>query len=197
MSQPQSDYSAREIAQVEQFDCYFDHEFLEPIRVRSRASMHADMENILVWREVHEEVPRGAKVTAEKEFAHAAGCSPQTLRRKLAAINGFNPEVLADLVNDGLSWEHLYAAHELAEQAHKTPLALLREAVNPGNEHGETMTVNELITYALGERISSPETYAAMGWISRLQNIPQKLGWDEEKKTRWKFWIEAGKEFLK
>src|SRR5574343_484651 len=44
---------------------YFDKEFLEPIRHRARVSINADMENILVWREVHEEVPHGAKTAAQ------------------------------------------------------------------------------------------------------------------------------------
>lgn len=186
-----------QFAQVEQNAVYFEAEFLEPIRVRARASMHADMENVLVWREIHEEIPRGAKTTAEREFAQAAGCSPQTLRRKLAAINGFTPEALADFVNAGLSWEHLQVAHDLADAARKTPLQLLEEATNPGNAHGDTMTVDELTAHALGERIPRPETYAAVGWLSRLAELPQRLGWDVEKAGRFGAWIEQGKEFLK
>lgn len=184
-------------AQLEQIQRYFDADFLEPIRVRARASMHADVENVLVWREIHEEIPRGAKTTAEAEFAQAAGCSPKTLRRKLAAINGFKPEIIADYVNAGISWEHMQTAHELAEDAHKTPKRLLDEAINPGNAHGEVMTVDELTAHALGEFEQRPETFAAFGWLSRLAELPRRLGWDADKANRYGAWIEAGKEFLK
>src|SRR5574343_484650 len=131
----------------------------------------------------------GAKSTRKYRTA-------QKLRRKLQAVNGFSPEVLSDFVNGGLSWEHLQVAHDLSDTAYKTPRQLLQEAIDPGNAHGDTMTVNELIAHALGERAPRPETYAAFSWLSRLAELPSKFNWDAEKRGRFEKTLQELKGFF-
>lgn len=198
MSQKQSHYTAAQIAQVEQNAVkYFDSLFLEPVKIRARAGAYAELENVILWRELHEEIPHGAKVAAEREFAAAMMCSPQTLRRKLKAINGFGVDRLCDWINADVAWEHFATAHDIAETAKKSPGQLLDECVALGDGHGKTMTVHDMIAFALGEQAASPESYAAFGCLSRLAEIPVKLGWNETKVKRLAKLIVEIKELLR
>lgn len=198
MSEPKPLYTAAQIApDTQNARRYFSDADLSAVRSLSRAGEAARLENLLRWRELSDEIPHGARGTAEREYAAAMMISAGHLRKLMAAIAAYGEDYIHEKINAGVGLEHFQTAKNLAELAHKTPRQLLDEAVTLGNAHGETMTVEEMTAHAIGEHAPRPETFAAMGWLSRLAELPARLKWDAGKAAKLKDLIEQIKELMK
>jgi hypothetical protein len=140
--------------------------------------------------------PRYPVMKLYDEASAAMFVSTETLRHDIANIRNYTESQLTAWLTDGISFDHISTANELAEIAHKTPVQLLNEAINPGNAEGKTMTVKELEAYALGEKIITPEYVQGMNWLRRLADLPARYNWVAEKTQRFTTWLEQGKEFF-
>lgn len=138
----------------------------------------------------------GVLMEAYAEACIPMGCSADTLRRDIGVIREYSKKDLVRFIRAGVSFDHFDTANGLAELAHKAPLQLLNEAVDPGNAVGDTMSVRELTAYALGERQIPPQVYRFNLVFERLCNFPTQLGWSQEKTERWEACIAQLKEFF-
>lgn len=176
---------------------YYPPEARAETRSRARASAKETLDLVLIWRDMKAEIPHGAVGIIEREYAADMMISASTLRRKIASVRNWEAWQLEELMNAGVAWEHFQIAIDLAETAKKTPMQLLGEAVSLGNAHGDTMTVEEMTAHALGERAPRPETFSAIGWISRLAELPQRLNWDSERAEKLRGLLEQIKELMR
>lgn len=174
-----------------------DVKVLLEVRDRARRGALDELESLLWFREhVDEWKAERALMQAYFEYAKAMMIARDTLRRKLSIIRNYPPSDLKRWIENGVSWEHIENANQLAELAKKTPKQLLNECIEYGDENGRVMTVEQLITHALGEKPKSP-FIARLGFLfERLGKYPTLLGWAEEKTNRFNSWVEAGREFL-
>jgi hypothetical protein len=139
----------------------------------------------------------GVLMVAYAELAKCLMRSPDTLRDKIGNLRSYPSEKLLYWFDNDISFDHLDKSNQLAELAHKTPARLLDEAVTPGNAIGETMTVKELTSYALGE-VAQPmkaSSYRLTVILNQLRKFHTD-GWEADKVTRFEEWREAGREFL-
>ena len=174
-----------------------DVKILLEVRDRAKRGALEELESLLWFRE-HVEEWKAEKVLmrAYFEYAKAMMIARDTLRRKMAIIRNYAPDFLREMINSGVSWEHIETANLLAEKAKKTPKQLLVECVQFGDENGRVMTVEQLVTFALGETPKHP-FIARLGFIfEQLGKFPTRLGWDETKTSRYIAWLEVGREFL-
>ena len=169
-------------------------------QTRARRGAMLKLESLLEFRDLLSDARAEGHPPIMELYIEAAVpmmISSETLRRDIATIREYPRENLYAWLENGISFDHLDKANQLAEIAHKAPADLLNEAVDPGNATGETMTVRELQAYALGERPMP----APMYWVNRLftsiVGVPQRLNWNDEKKGRWHEWIEQGQEFFR
>lgn len=169
-------------------------------RARARRNAHSKMQSLVEFRALLSDAKaEGYPPLMEMytEGAEAMECAVDTLRRDIAAIREYSLVDLSNWITQGISFDHIETANQLAEIAHKAPADLLHEAIDPGNATGATMTVKELQAHALGERPMPTPMY----WVNRLftsiVGVPQRLNWDGEKTSRFHDWLEVGKEFFK
>jgi hypothetical protein len=163
---------------------------------RSRLTARMKIDALLVWREYADEIAQGAIGIEQKRMARAMMISRETFRRLLWQTDRFMPDDLYRWIDNGVSFEHFERAILLESDSKRPPRQLLNEAIERGNEHGETMTVDEMTAYALGEQQPRPKTYAAMTWLSKLIDLPAKFGWDAEKREKFNYHFNAIKEML-
>jgi len=181
--------------QVAQIDV-ISEDILKTVRIRAVASAHAEMENLLLWRELSTEFAYGKKERAEEQYSAAMMISPATLRRKMWQIRSYTPDDLYRWTDAGISFEHFERAAEYAQIAKKTPKQLLDECITLGDENGNTMTVNNMISHALGERTPRPAMFSINNLFSRFSSLPQVAKFEPAKRSRFDAWIEAGREFF-
>ena len=169
-------------------------------QTRARRGAMLKLESLLEFRDLLSDARAEGHPPIMELYIEAAVpmmISSETLRRDIATIREYSRADLYRWLENGISFDHLDNANQLAEIAHKAPADLLNEAVDPGNATGETMTVRELQSYALGERPMP----APMYWVNRLFDSlcksPTRWQWSEEKAQRWSEWIDQGKEFFK
>lgn len=135
---------------------------------------------------------------AYREAAEAMLIHSETLRDLMGKIREYAPAKLKYWIRHGVCFDHFEKANLLAETAKKTPMQLLDECIELGNEEGKTMTVREMVAFTLGERRKNGNK-AAFHWLplyERLGKFPTKLGWDEGKTERWTNWLNEGKDFF-
>lgn len=184
-------------------DPHSEGDLLPPARrnkTRTRAKLGAlgTLESLLEFREdVDDWKAEGLLMQAYQEQASDMMIARDTLRRYIGTIRNYSADDLVRWVEAGAWMEHLETANTLAETAKKTPKQLMDEAVNLGDENGNTMTVEQLTTHALGEKPRKDTVFYRMNNLfSELGKFPLRLKWDTEKTGRFTKWLDAGREFL-
>jgi len=168
-------------------------------RQRARRGALSKLKSLLEFREmIADYKAEHVLMEAYKEAAEAMLIAPETLRDDMGKIREYSRENLVRWLSSGLSFDHLETANRLAEAAKKTPAQLLNEAIDPGNATGETMTVDELAVYAIGELPHNSRRAVIQMTImfDRLRKFPTRFKWDEIKTGRFTDWLDLGKEFL-
>lgn len=159
-------------------------ELLEKLRQRAYRGVVLKLANLLEIRGIIEDAKaEGDRVLMQiyKEVSEAMLCHPDTIRADLATIRNYSPEKLMFWTGNGLGFSHIETANQYAELAHKTPLQLLDEAVQLGGPNGKPMTVQELITFAMGEQKREPAMFRFNALMSRLARMPDLMRWDEKR----------------
>ena len=176
--------------------------FRERTRTRSRRGALSKLKSLLEFRDlVKAEGYReeGVLMQAYKEQAEDMMISPETLRDDMGKIREYPAEKLVYWISNGVSFDHMEKAGRVAELANLTPAALMDEAVTIGNADGKTMTVDEMVSHALGV-VETPKRngiYHFIPLLERLGKFPTRFKWDSEKTERYNGWLDAGKEFFK
>ena len=140
----------------------------------------------------------GVLMQAYREASEDMLVAPETLRDYMGKIREYSKDELIYWLNNGVSFDHLEKANSVAELANRTPAELLNEAVTVGNEKGKTMTVNEMVSFALGV-VDKPKRniiYHFIPLYERLGKFPSRFKFDTEKTKRYMQWLDAGKEFF-
>ena len=164
---------------------------------RSRRGALNKLVNLLEFRVMIPDFrAEGVLMEAYAEASAAMLCSADTLRREIGVIREYTKTDLVRWIRNGVSFDHFEKAAELAELAHKTPLQLLNECIDPGNATGDTMTVRELQAFALGEQVIHPAVYRFNVLYSRLCKLPTALRWPEEKTERYEVLLNELKGFF-
>ena len=170
---------------------------LELVRSRAQTGTFAELESLLWFRENVDDWRRErVLMQAYQEYSEAMLISSDTLRRKMACVRAYPPEKLVMWISKGIGFDHIETANTLAELAKKEPAQLLDEAVELGNQHGKTMTVDELTIFALGEQKREPALFRVNTLLSRLGRFPELLKWDGDKRAKFTLWLDAGREFF-
>lgn len=129
----------------------------------------------------------------KKEFCKAYGYAMETLRDYIGKIREYSYEQLIYWIDSGVSFDHLEKANTHAEAKQMTPAQLLDFAVE------EKMTVDEMVSFALGEKETPAHTVQAKRWFIKalgwLEKVSQRAGWDVKKQERYNEWIKEGWEF--
>jgi len=174
-------------------------ETLDRWRTRSYRSAILKLASLLELRVIIEDAKvEGERVIMEmyKQAADAMMVHPDTVRNDIATIRNYSPENLAYWIKNGVGFSHIDMANVLQHKAKKPALQLLNECIALGNENGKTMTVNELIVFALGEKKQEPVLYRVTAMFERMGKFPTLLGWGMEKITKYNTWLDAGREFF-
>lgn len=142
--------------------------------------------NLVEFLEFYDELQHGELMQAYTEAAKANRMSGATFRDKFGLVRRFRECDLYFWFANGISFDHLDKAPSLAEITKRQPSELIAQAIEVGNKDGETMTVDEMTAFALGE---TDKPKAGAKWhieqafvkVWKLRNI---LGWDDEKANR-------------
>jgi hypothetical protein len=158
---------------------------LDIVHARAKSGALAELESLLWFRERVEEW-KAEKVLMQcyRDYSKAMMIATDTLRAKMAQIRNYSADDLERWLENGAGFFHLETANTLAEIARKTPKQLMDEAVDLGNEKGETMTVDEMTVHALGEKKLDPAFFRVNAVLSRLGKFPTLLKWDEAKRKK-------------
>lgn len=143
------------------------------------------LENLIEFLEFYDELNHGDKLKAYKEAAKANRMAGETFRGKFGLVLRFRDCDLREWFKQGISFDHLAHAPSLAEVIKLTPAALIEKAIDPGSANGDTMTVDEMIEFALGgsDKKTSPKWHVEQAF-SKLLKLPSLLKWDSEKAQR-------------
>ena len=164
---------------------------------RARRGALSKLASLLEFRELMADFrAENVLMEAYAEASVAMCCSAETLRGDMGIIREYSRDDLVYWLSNGVLFDHIEKANQLAELAHKFPAQLLNECIDPGNAVGDTMTVKELQAFALGERKIHPAVYRFNILFSRLLKFPSELNWSDEKTGRYESWLEVGKEFF-
>lgn len=181
-------------------DTLIPAETLRTWKQRSYRSALLKLTSLLELRPLIEDAKaEGQRVLMQmySEAADAMMVHPDTVRADLAIIRNYSPDKLMYWLSNRVSFAHIETANQYAEIAKKTPAQLLDEAIQLGDETGETMTVSKLIAFALGEKKHEPATFRANALFSRLGKFPNLFGWAQDKTEKFNQWLDYGrKEFL-
>ena len=141
----------------------------------------------------------GVLMQATKEAAEAMLMAPETLRDLMGKVREYPKDKLIYWINNGVSFDHMEKANSIAELAKRTPAALLDEAIQIGNPDGKTMTVNEMVSFALGvvDKNKRNAMTHFVPLLERLGKFPTRFKWDSDKTARYNNWLDAGKEFFR
>lgn len=170
-------------------------------RTRARRGALNTLKSLLEFRELivsegyREE---GVLMQAYSEAAEDMLMAPETLRDYMGKIREYPRQTLVYWLSNGLSFDHLEKANSIAELAQRTPAQLLDEAIEVGNENGETMTVNQMVSFALGvvDRQKRSIIYHFIPLYERLGKFPTRFKFDAEKTKEYMQWLDAGRKFF-
>lgn len=177
-------------------------EFRKRLRNRARKATALKLENYIELRDfIAENEDKILEVGWMEFYKQAGNCmdlSAETVRKNLAIIRNYPDESLRDWIEKGLSFDHIENANWLqnVKECKYDGVTLLNKAIDLGNKDGGRMTVEEMITFALGEKVKPSVRGIVSSLYDRLVNFPNRLNWDTEKSTRFKTWLDAGKEFF-
>ncbi len=170
----------------------------EKTRTRAKLGALGMLESLLEFREdIDDWKAENRLMQAYQEQASDMMVARDTLRRYVATIRNYSADDLVRWIENGAGFEHMETANTYAEIAKKTPKKLMDECIEYGDENGRVMTVDQLITHALGEQPrKDPVLYKMNNLFSQLGKFPHLLKWGVEKTSRFTLWLDAGREFL-
>lgn len=169
----------------------------EKTRTRARLGALGELESLLEFRtDMDDWKAEGRLMQAYAEQAEDMSIAKDTLRRKMATIRAYSADSLTYWIENGVSFEHMDMANVLQDKARKPAKRLLDECITLGSAHGKVMTVDELTSFALGEKKFEPAVFRATALLSRLGKFPELLKWGIEKAERYTVWLDAGREFF-
>jgi hypothetical protein len=129
----------------------------------------------------------------KREFCKAYGYAMETLRDYLGKIKAYSYEQLIYWIDSGMTFDHFEKANTHADAKHMTPKQLLDFAVE------EKMTVDEMVSFALGEQETPTKVSQAKRWFVKaldwLGKVPHRAEWDADKTERYTSWVKTGWEF--
>lgn len=156
-------------------------------RARARDGALGELQSLMEFAaDIPDWKAEGTLMQAYREQAEDMMLALDTLRRKVHSIGGFEYGDLHRWIMLGISFDHFDKAKQFAEMKHMTPRDLLEGCIG-AREDGGNLTVDEMIAFALSEK-PLPHTALpsfVMSILSRLDNLPHKLGWDDAKIARW------------
>lgn len=128
------------------------------------------------------------------DFAEDYGAAKATVKDWLHIIGDYDKELMLDWLDKGLFFNHFEKARTCAAAKQMTPAALLDFAVDNGPE-GKTMTVDEMVSFAIGEKPSGGARRNFQRYYDGLMKLPAVYKWDEPTRaefeaavnTLWKF----------
>ena len=170
--------------------------FLEKQSKRARLANKILLINVMEFvEEFYDELQHGDKMQAYRETAEANFCSEYNFRDRVSKVVRFRECNILEWFANGIGWDHLENAPSLRPN---DPAGLIADCLNVGGEHGETMTVREMINFELeGENKQAAKMlYHFERVVSKLWKLPIIKTWNEAKQSRWQQWIETGKEFF-
>jgi hypothetical protein len=169
----------------------------EKTRTRARLGAIGELQSLLEFREDMDDwKAEGKLMQAYAEYAEDMMIARDSLRRKITIIRNYSSDDLERWIESGVGFEHMETANSLAEIAKKTPKKLLDECIDMGDETGKVLTVEKLMTLALGEQKRDPALFRVNGLLSRLARFPDLLRWGNEKREKFSKWLDDGREFF-
>lgn len=129
------------------------------------------------------------------DFAEDYGAAKATVKDWLHIIGDYDKELMLDWLDKGLFFNHFEKARTCATAKKMTPTALLDFAIDNGPE-GKTMTVDEMVSFAIGEKPSSGARRNFQRYYDRLMKLPAVYKWDDSKRARFEQVINTLWEFF-
>lgn len=173
------------------------------LRTRARQSTMLKLENFMELRDFIAENEDRIIDKGWMEFYSEAGnwmdYSAETVRKYLSTIRSFPDESLKHWIKSGLSFDHIETANWLQndQACHFDADSILDAAVSLGNGKGERMTVDEMIAFALGEKVQvDSDRRAKNTLLDKLSQLPHVLKWGAEKVAEYKIWLNDGRRFF-
>jgi hypothetical protein len=173
------------------------------LQTRARKSTSLKLDNYIDLRDFISENEEKILAVGWMGFYEEAGdwmdYSGETIRKNLTIIRSYPDDKLREWVKNGLSFDHIERANDLqnVKECQYDAAHILDAAFQLGNKNGTRMTVTEMETFALGEKDRTGGAGRMFRSIlQQLGDFPNKFKWDGEKTSRFRLWIEAGKEFL-
>jgi hypothetical protein len=173
-------------------------EVRERVRVRAHDGTLLKLDNLLELRDVLDEIKHRGEPVVMQFYEEAAAdlCrSKETVRHDLATIREYTEADLRRWLNNGLSFDHIVKANMVAEVSQRTPKELLDDALDNGDEHGHAMTVDKMLDYALGGRVSWSvwkRVNMAFGRLVKLATRTLK----GDRRVAFDEWLEQGRQFF-
>ena len=154
---------------------------------RAETAHHLILQNLIDFKPFDAELQHGEKMQAYAEAAKANRMSMRTFQDRFYLVKRFQDADLIRWFASGISFDHLDKAPSLAEATNRTPAEMIECAIEVGGKMGGTMTVEEMIAFALGE---TNKQRKHIGYhIDRavtviLRKFRHLLKWDDEKAER-------------
>ena len=160
-------------------------------KVRSRKRTKDKLDCLLEFRDQKDEYgddwkAEGVTMVVYVEAAEAQGYSVDSFRQNLAVIREYAANDLCLWVDRGITFDHIETANSIAELARRKPIEIIEATYELGNETGKLMTVEQMTSWALGER-EMPKGHILFSQLfERLGKFPNGLEWSDEKMEAWK-----------
>lgn len=178
-------------------------DFGEKLQGLARKATKAKLQLLLEIRDFAEENYEKIEVTGwqnfYKEVSLWTNYSWHSIDKGLDTIRSYETKKLHYWTDNGLSFDHIENANWAQNQCTMYGDQILDAAIELGNENGKVMTVDEMLTFALGGNIQKPEVYPLVNTLSKwLTKIPLKFPhWEPSKVSRVKELIQQLMEELK
>lgn len=165
-------------------------------RWRTRALRNTTnlIESLCELRDLLVELPT-QRMQLINDFASDFGRSKATVKDDLHIIGGYLAEDMQRWVVAGIRFDHMEKAKQVAAAKEMTPAALLDFAIDNGPE-GKTMTVDEMVSFAIGEKPSGGARRNFQRYYDRLMKLPAVYKWDDSKRARFEQVINTLWEFF-
>lgn len=141
------------------------------------------LQNLLEFGEYYSGLEHGEKMQAYKEAAEANMMSAENFRYKFGLVLRFKDCNLCEWFANGISFDHLENS-SAAEYKKMTPKELIEKAIELGGPDGKTMTVNEMLNFALGEKPDSGANKGEFRFFSNLLKFCNLRKWTPEQSER-------------
>jgi len=154
---------------------------------RAETAHHLILQNLIDFKPFDAELQHGEKMQAYAEAAAANLMSARTFQDRFYLVRRFQDADLIRWFASGISFDHLDKAPSLAEATNRTPAQMLECAIEIGGKTGVTMTVEEMIAFALGENGKQKvhiEYHIDRAVTVILRKFRFLLKWDDEKAER-------------